>query len=138
MENIADDPSGILLESVIEGMAEYYSAELAENVMRGMTENALEGKWPGGVVPLGYKLDEQHHLVIDGPKAEVVRLIYQMALEAQSEIHHRRAEPVPLHQFSRRPVLLQYAAYHSEKRKVYRSVHLGNCAQRECLPCYSG
>ena len=44
MENIADDPSGILLESVIEGLAEYYSAELAENVTRGMTENALEGK----------------------------------------------------------------------------------------------
>lgn len=85
MENIADDPSGILLESVIEGMAEYYSAELAENVMRGMTENALEGKWPGGVVPLGYKLDEQHHLVIDGPKAEVVRLIYQLALEGHNQ-----------------------------------------------------
>ena len=49
MENIADDPSGILLESVIEGMAEYYSAELSENVLRGMTQNALEGKWPGGV-----------------------------------------------------------------------------------------
>ena len=62
MENIADDPSGILLESVIEGMAEYYSAELAENVMRGMTENALECKWPGGTVPLGYKLDVAHIL----------------------------------------------------------------------------
>lgn len=48
MENIADDPSGILLESVIEGMAEYYSAELSENVIRGQTENILEGKWTGG------------------------------------------------------------------------------------------
>ena len=64
MENIADDPSGILLESVIEGLAEYYSAELAENVTRGMTENALEGKWPGGTVPLGFKLDENRHLII--------------------------------------------------------------------------
>ena len=70
MENIADDPSGILLESVIEGMAEYYSAELAENVMRGMTENALECKWPGGTVPLGYKLDVAHHLIIDDPAAK--------------------------------------------------------------------
>ena len=48
MENIADDPSGILLESVIEGMAEYYSAELSENVIREQTENILEGKWAGG------------------------------------------------------------------------------------------
>ena len=70
MENIADDPSGILLESVIEGMAEYYSAELSENVMRGMTENALEMKWPGGIVPLGYKLDKDHHLIIDEEKRE--------------------------------------------------------------------
>ena len=83
MENIADDPSGILLESVIEGMAEYYSAELAENVMRGMTENALECKWPGGTVPLGYKLDAAHHLVIDEPAAKTVRWIYQMALDGR-------------------------------------------------------
>lgn len=76
MENIADDPSGILLESVIEGMAEYYSAELAENVKRGMTENVLEGKWPGGVVPLGYKLDASHHLVIDEKTAPVVQYIF--------------------------------------------------------------
>lgn len=95
MENIADDPSGILLESVIEGMAEYYSAELAENVMRGMTENALEGKWAGGVVPLGYKLDEQHHLVIDEPAAKIVRLIFQLAMEGHNqkyiidELNHR-------------------------------------------------
>lgn len=85
MENIADDPSGILLESLIEGMAEYYSAELAENVTRGMTENALEGKWAGGIVPLGYKLDEKHHLVIDEPKAAIVRQIYQLALEGHNQ-----------------------------------------------------
>lgn len=83
MENIADDPSGILLESVIEGMAEYYSAELAENVMRGMTENALEGKWPGGIVPLGYKLDTEHRLIIDEPAAKTVRWIYQQYLDGK-------------------------------------------------------
>ena len=37
-ENITDDPSGIILESVLEGMAEYYSVELAQKVLRGMTE----------------------------------------------------------------------------------------------------
>ncbi|WP_302442355.1 recombinase family protein [Colibacter massiliensis] len=84
MENIANDSSGILLESVIEGMAEYYSAELAENVMRGMTENALECKWTGGPVPLGYKLDESHHLIIDEPNAVIVRKIYQMVLDGHT------------------------------------------------------
>jgi DNA invertase Pin-like site-specific DNA recombinase len=37
MEPISDDPTGILLESMLEGNAEYYSADLAEKVNRGMT-----------------------------------------------------------------------------------------------------
>ncbi len=52
-EKISDDASGILLESMLEGYAEYYSAELAEKVKRGMTENALKGLWNGGQVPFG-------------------------------------------------------------------------------------
>ena len=35
-EIISGNPEGILLESMIEGMAEYYSAELAEKVIRGL------------------------------------------------------------------------------------------------------
>ena len=31
-ENIADDASGVLMEAVLEGMAEYYSAELSQKV----------------------------------------------------------------------------------------------------------
>ena len=51
-EQISSDPSWILLESMLEGYAEYYSAELSEKVKRGMTENALKGVWNGGQVPL--------------------------------------------------------------------------------------
>lgn len=43
-ENISDGPEGIILESMLEGMAEYYSAELAQKINRGLTENALKGK----------------------------------------------------------------------------------------------
>ena len=46
-ENIADGPEGIILESMLEGMAEYYSAELSEKVIRGHTENALKCKYNG-------------------------------------------------------------------------------------------
>jgi hypothetical protein len=42
MERISGGPEGIILESVLEGMAEYYSADLAEKVIRGHTENALK------------------------------------------------------------------------------------------------
>lgn len=35
-ENITTDASGVLMESVLEGMAEYYSAELSQKVKRGI------------------------------------------------------------------------------------------------------
>ena len=39
-ENVSDDPSGILVEGVLESMAEYYSAELSQKIRRGMDINA--------------------------------------------------------------------------------------------------
>ena len=85
-ENIKDDPSGIILESVLEGMAEYYSAELAVKVKRGMTENVLEGKWPGGGVPLGYTLNAQKHLEVDPIGAKCIRFIFQKYLEGWTQV----------------------------------------------------
>jgi len=41
-EPIPDDATGILLESLLEGYAEFYSTELAEKVKRGIVENALK------------------------------------------------------------------------------------------------
>ena len=49
-ENISDGPEGIILESMLEGFAEYHTAELAPKVIRGMTENALNANTT--VVPL--------------------------------------------------------------------------------------
>lgn len=39
-ENITDDASGILVEGVLESMAEYYSVELSQKIHRGMAINA--------------------------------------------------------------------------------------------------
>ena len=47
-ENIPEDASGIMLIAVLEGMAEYYSADLSEKVLRGHHENALKCKSNGG------------------------------------------------------------------------------------------
>lgn len=68
-EHISDGSEGILLESVIEGMAEYYSAELAEKVTRGLTENALKCKFNGGTVPIGYVINKEQLFEIDPLKA---------------------------------------------------------------------
>lgn len=41
-EAIPEGPEGIILESMLEGMAEYFSAELSQKVNRGMYETALK------------------------------------------------------------------------------------------------
>ena len=64
-EIISDGPEGIILESVLEGYAEYYSADLSEKVVRGMTENALKGKYNGGAVPIGYVIDAEQRFQPD-------------------------------------------------------------------------
>ncbi|MGN1201224.1 MAG: recombinase family protein [Candidatus Caccovivens sp.] len=75
MENIPDTPEGIILESLLEGMAEYYSAELAQKVKRGMHETRLKGNFQGGTLPYGYKVDGRK-IVIDETKAEIVKYIF--------------------------------------------------------------
>jgi len=71
-EPISEDSTGILLESLLEGYAEFFSAELSEKVKRGMTENALKCKWNGGGMPIGYTVDENRHYKIDESTAPYV------------------------------------------------------------------
>lgn len=77
-ENISDDASGILVESILEGMAEYYSAELSQKVTRGMKINAEKCLFNGGRPPLGFKIDNNKKFQIDEQKADVVRKIFDM------------------------------------------------------------
>ena len=77
-ENIADSPEGIILESVLEGMAEYYSANLSQNIKRGMTENALQCKYNGSGCPLGFRITEDKHFEIDEVGAKIVKEIFTM------------------------------------------------------------
>ena len=64
-EVISDGAEGIILESVLEGYAEYYSADLSEKVVRGMTENALKSKYNGGTLPIGYTIDSEQYFQLD-------------------------------------------------------------------------
>ena len=84
-ENISDDPAGIVMEGVLESMAEYYSAELSQKVNRNMLLNAEKGLYNGGFVPLGYRVIEQDFdtykkkkLVIDENTAPIVQAIFKM------------------------------------------------------------
>ena len=76
-ERITDAPEGIILEAVLEGMAEFYSADLAQKINRGMHESALKCHSLGGRVPLGYKI-ENKKLVIDPVSAPIVREAFEL------------------------------------------------------------
>jgi site-specific DNA recombinase len=53
-EPVEDTPSGRLLEGIIEVIDEFYSANLSQDVLRGMRENAGRGFCNGGRAPYGY------------------------------------------------------------------------------------
>ena len=76
-EVISDGAEGIILESVLEGYAEYYSADLSEKVVRGMTENALKCKFNGGTLPIGYQIDSDQTFQPDPFTAPFVREAFQ-------------------------------------------------------------
>ena len=76
-ENISEGPEGIILESMLEGYAEYYSAELAQKIRRGQYENATKCMNNGGNTSLGYQVDkEKGILVIDPVTAPIVQEIF--------------------------------------------------------------
>ena len=68
---------GIIIEGVMEALAEYYSAELAEKMRRGMRESALKGQAISRCRALGLKTDEHKRFVIDEKTAPTVRFIFE-------------------------------------------------------------
>ena len=76
MENIPDTPEGIILESLLEGMNQYYSAELSQKIKRGMNETRIKGNYYGGSIIYGYKVIDKK-VIIDKDQAEVIKFIYE-------------------------------------------------------------
>lgn len=86
METIAEGAEGIVLESLLEGMAEYYSANLSENVKRGNYDSALEYKTLGHPM-LGYTIDSTSHYQIDPNTAPIVRRIFEEYASGKPTVH---------------------------------------------------
>ncbi len=75
-EYIPAGPEGIILESVLEGMAEYYSKELGRKVSRGIFESASKYQFIGGTLPFGFKIENKKYMP-DPINAPIVREIYE-------------------------------------------------------------
>ena len=89
-ETIPEGPEGIILESVMEGYAEYYSENLSQNVRRGLYDSALELKTLGQTV-IGYKKGADGRFEVDVGQAAVVRRIFEeyAAGERAKDIYNR-------------------------------------------------
>ena len=83
MENIPETPEGIILEGLLESMAEYYSANLSENIRRGQQESIKKGWFCGGSIPHGYRVQD-HRLVEDERTSPVVKELYRRYADGDS------------------------------------------------------
>lgn len=81
---IDDTPEGVILESLLEGMAEYYSKNLSREVSAKMKEYAYKAQHLGGIPPLGYDVDHDKQYVINEEEAETIRIIFDMRLKGFS------------------------------------------------------
>ena len=82
-ENISDDASGVLMESVLEGMAEYFSRELSQKIQRGQEVAISKGEMPFGSMPWGYKLVEKK-MAIEESEAVYVREVFERYVKGET------------------------------------------------------
>ena len=84
-EQLDNSPESVILESVLEGMADYYSKNLARETMKGLKETALQCKHTGGTPALGYDVDrETRRYIINEKESKAVKLIYELYLEGKT------------------------------------------------------
>ena len=92
-EHADDSPTGKLMEAIIESLDEFYSENLAQEVLRGMREAASRGFWISTYSPYGYRkvpvqdgAKKRPKLELDPSADGVVRRIFQMALLGTSTL----------------------------------------------------
>ena len=85
IEQFSDTPEGQLQQIIQLGVSQYYSSNLAREVMKGLRENAYKCLHNGGLPPLGYDVDpETKQYIINEKEAESIRIIFKKFLEGWS------------------------------------------------------
>lgn len=79
-QEVEDSKEGRFMETILVGQAQYESENLAEEVMKGMMENAHKGIFNGGRPPYGYDVKDQQY-IINETEAPAIRVMYPMFTE---------------------------------------------------------
>ena len=128
-ENIPDTPEGIILESLLEGMAEYYSVELAQKIRRGQEESRKKGNYTGGTIPYGYRAEGTRQtgkkLVIQEDEAEIVRHIFREFTTGR-QLHEISVEMIDKGMLCRGKPFAKTTLYRLVTNEKYAGIYLHN------------
>ena len=141
-EQAEDTASGRLLEAIIEGVDEFYSENLAQEVTRGMREAASRGFWMTTYAPYGYKRvhvqdgpKKRPKLELNPPADAVVRRIFDMALQGKEHPRHRQDPQRRGHpHLQRQEVAQDHRPLRAHQRGVRRDRGLGRKRPRTARP----
>ena len=145
-ENIDETPSGLLLHGIMSSIAEFYSQNLAGEVIKGTTEKAKRGGTPG-IAALGYRntretVDgrEVRTVALDPERAPLIKLAFDLYATGRFSINelvallaakglrsrgNRRYSPRPINHSSLYAILSNpyYAGWVSYRGQTYKGRH---------------
>lgn len=85
IERFDDSPEGEFMRNTMSNISQFYSRNLAREVMKGLKENAYRATHTGGIPPLGLKVNEMtRKYEIEEKEAVVVQKIYAMYIEGKT------------------------------------------------------
>lgn len=91
-QDFGEGPEAVILEALMQGMAEYYSLNLATEVIKGRKIAISKGKHAGGTYPFGYAPDGQGGYQIVEVEAYYIRRLYQAVIDGTPPYAHILSE----------------------------------------------
>ena len=135
-EQAEDNATGRLLEGIIESVDEYYSENLAQEVVRGMREAASRGFFLGSNAPFGYRkikvsdgAKERPTLEVDPATAPVCEGAIREVPAGQRSQGAMQGAERPGHHQPGQTLVQGNAPLRAEKRGVHRNRRLGQDEQ---------
>jgi site-specific DNA recombinase len=87
MKNLDNTLQSVLLRTLLEGMAEFYSLNLGQEIQKGFKENAYACKSVGGFAPLGNSVGDTGKYIVNEMERPIVELIFKLFLEQKELIY---------------------------------------------------
>ena len=145
-EHADDSSTGKLMEAIIESVDEFYSENLAQEVVRGMREAASRGFWVSSRVPYGYRklmvqdgAKKRPTLEPDPATSPVVERIFGMAEAGRGILDITRTlNDEGISNPTGRPLVQERRPHHPPKRGVHGNPGLGRKRQGQRRPGAGG